>query len=400
MSSLKITNVRTFITQPGTQRLIVVRVETSEPGLYGLGCATFTQRHLAVKQTLDSHIGPYVIGKDPADIQDLWLGMMHNGYWRNGPVLNNAVSGIDMALWDIKGKLAGMPCYQLWGGKTRPAAAVYTHANGRTLEGLEENVRERLAEGYRYIRCQLNGYSTGKDPLHRPDDAPAGQYFDPRKKLREIPEMFRYLRKQLGDEVELCYDVHERLAPSDAVQLAGDLQPYRLFFLEDPLAPEDSDWLRRIRATSTTPIAMGELFNNPREITPLIADRLIDFIRVHISQIGGTTPALKLARLCEAFGVRTAWHGPPDLSMIGMAAQLHLDLAGPNFGIQEWTRRSQAERDVFPNAPEVRDGYAYLNDAPGLGVDFDESAAAKHPCTDANPTWTETRGPDGGRLRP
>ena len=401
MADLKITGVETFVTQPQGQRLIVVRVRTSEPGLYGLGCATFTQRWAAVKAALDRHVGPFVIGKDPRNIEDLWQAGMVNAYWRNGPVLNNAVSGIDMALWDIKGKLAGMPCHDLWGGKCRPAAAVYGHAGGQSPPAVLDDVRRFMAQGYRHIRCQVGGYQGGEGEASlRPDGALPGAYFDAREKLRRVPELFEYLRTELGGEVELLHDVHERLAPIDAVWLAKALEPYRLFFLEDVLAPEDNDWLRQIRSVCATPIAMGELYVNPQEFVPLVAGRLIDFIRVHVSAIGGITPALKLAHLCDAFGVRTAWHGPGDVSPVGMAANVHLDVALRNFGIQEWALRSAAELEMFPGTPEVRGGYAYPNDRPGLGIEFDERLAAKYPPDDVNPEWTVSRLPDGTLWRP
>jgi len=400
MAHLKIQAVQCHLTQPDAQRLIVVKVLTNEPGLYGLGCATFTQRHMAVKAAVEHHIGPFVLGKDPRNIEDLWQSAMVNGYWRNGPVLNNAISGVDMALWDIQGKLAGMPCYQLWGGKSRPAAAVYVHAGGRTPAEVLESVRRWTEQGFRHVRCQLGGY-VGQGAQHvRPDGAPDGAYFDAREKLHSIPALFEALRNELGDSVELLHDVHERLAPIDAVYLAKALEPYRLFFLEDLLAPEDIDWFRQIRAVCATPIAMGELFNHPREITPLVSERLIAFIRVHLSQIGGLTPALKLAHLCEAFGVRTAWHGPADVSPVGMAAAVHLDVAMHNFGIQEWAFRKDRELEIFPGMPEVRNGYAYPNDRPGLGIDFNETLAAKCPCDNDNPTWTVSRLPDGTLWRP
>jgi len=321
---------------------------------------------------------------------------MCKGYWRNGPVLNNAVSGVDMALWDIKGKLAGMPCYELWGGRCRPAAAVYVHAGGNTPEEAADSARQLMERGFGYLRCQLGGYR-GPRPaaMARPEGAFPGEYFDPREKLRRIPGFLDYLRRELGDAVELLYDVHERLQPIDAVWLAKAVEPYRLFFLEDIVAPEETDWLAQIRTVCATPIAMGELFNNPREITPLIARQLIDFIRVHVSQIGGATPALKLAHLCEAFGVRTAWHGPGDVAPVGMACNVHLDVACHNFGIQEWATRGQAEQDMFPGLPQIRKGYAYPNDSPGWGIGFDEGLAARFPCDDREPNWTTARLPDG-----
>jgi len=401
MGDTRITAVESFVTQPNRQRLIVVRVRTNQDGLYGLGCATFTQRHLAVKAAIDGHVGPLVVGRDPNDIEDIFQVGMVNGYWRNGPVLNNAVSGVDMALWDIKGKLAGMPCYQLWGGRCRPAADVYVHANGREPAEVAERAHAFIERGFRYVRCQLGGYSgPGDADVRPPEGAHQGAYFDAREKLRRIPSLFEFLRSELGEQVELLYDVHERLAPIDAVWLAKALEPCRLFFLEDVLAPEELDWLENIRAVCATPIAMGELFNNPREMVPIIARRLFDFIRVHISQVGGITPALKLAHLCEAFGVRTAWHGPGDVSPVGMAANVHLDVALHNFGVQEWAFRTDAEREIFPGTPEVRNGAAWPNERPGLGIEFDEAAAAKFPPDNDNPTWTVSRLPDGTLWRP
>jgi mannonate dehydratase len=401
MPDLKITQVQTYLTQPAGSRLIIVKVLTSQPGLYGLGCATFTQRHLAVEAALDHHIGPFVVGKDPRDIEDLWQGAMVNGYWRNGPVLNNAIGGVDMALWDILGKLANLPCYQLWGGRCRPAAAVYVHADGREPAQVADIARKYMGLGFRHVRCQLGGYSGLETGGALSDNPPTtGAYFDPKEKLRRIPALFEHLRKELGDKVELLHDVHERLAPIDAVWLAKALEQYRLFFLEDVLAPEDLDWLANIRGVCATPIAMGELFVHPREITPLVAGRLIDFIRVHVSAIGGASPALKLAHLCAAFGVRTAWHGPGDVSPVGMAANVHLDVACHNFGIQEWVLRKPVELEMFPGTPELRDGYAWPNERPGWGIEFDENLAAKFPCGDANPTWTVARLPDGTLWRP
>jgi len=400
MAGPRIAKVETFLTQPAGSRLIIVRVTTDQPGLHGLGCATFTQRHLAVKAALEHHIGPFVTGKDAADIEDLWQTAMVNGYWRNGPVLNNAISGVDMALWDIKGKLAQMPCYQLWGGKCRGGVSVYAHADGREPKEVLDNARSLMQDGYRYIRCQLGGYPGLAAKDLRPEGAAPGEYFRPREKLYQIPQLFEYLRRELPPEIELLHDVHERLAPIDAVYLAKALEPYRLFFLEDILAPEDLEWFANIRQVCATPLAMGELFNHPREMTPLVAGRLIDFIRVHVSQIGGITPALKLARLCEAFGVRIAWHGPGDVSPVGMAANVHLDMSCINFGIQEWAPRTDLEYRMFPGLPEVKQGYVCPNEKPGLGIEFDEQLAANFPCTNENPEWTVSRLPDGTLWRP
>jgi mannonate dehydratase len=403
MSDLKITEVRPFLMQfrgPAT-RLIVVKVLTSEPGLYGLGCATFTQRHRAVEAALQHHIGPAVVGRDPRQIEDIWQGLMVSGYWRNGPVLNNAISGIDMALWDIKGKLAGMPCHDLWGGKCRPGALAYAHADGPTPRDVADRARTFMDQGFQVIRCQLGGYQglRGREAAMAKAGFP-GAYFDPGEKLRSVPALFEYLRSELGEEVGLLYDVHERLAPIDAIQLAKRLEPCHLFFLEDILAPEDEEWLAMLRAQCATPIAMGELFNHPHEMTPFIARRLFDYVRVHISQIGGITPALKLAHLCEAFGIRTAWHCPGDVSPVGAAANVHLDLAMHNFGVQEWGGRSDEERAAFPGMPEVHGGMLTASGQPGLGVEFDEKLAARFPADDVELDWTQARLPDGTIVRP
>jgi mannonate dehydratase len=395
-----ITDVQTILTQPSGSRLIVVKIMTSEPGLYGVGCATFTQRFHAVHTAIQEHLRPFLIGRDVDRIEDLWQTAMVNSYWRNGPVLNNAISGMDMALWDIKGKRAGMPVYQLLGGKCREAAAVYSHADGGTNEEIEDSVRALMAQGYRYLRLQASGYGGRTSQIPKPEGAIEGAYFDPRGYVRRTLNAFEHIRNTVGEDIEIMHDIHERLRPIEAVGFAKDMEQFKLFFLEDPLAPEDNAWFRHIRQTCTTPIAMGELYNNPGEWLPLIQDRMIDFLRMHISQMGGITPARNVAAMAQMYGIRTAWHGPGDVSPIGHAANLHLDLWAPNFGIQEWCRFNELVYDMFPGTPEVRNGYMYPNDQPGLGIDIDEALAAKYPCENEVIGWTQARMPDGGPARP
>ncbi|NBI27655.1 enolase C-terminal domain-like protein [Chengkuizengella marina] len=397
---ITIRDVKAILTAPEGINLVVVKIETSEPGLYGLGCATFTQRYLTVQNAIEEYLKPFLIGKDVQRIEDIWNTSMVSGYWRNGPVLNNAISGVDMALWDIKGKLANMPLYQLLGGKCREAAPVYIHADGRTKEEVKENVCSYMEEGYRYIRCQMGLYGGKEQKIIKPDHALDGAYYDPKVYMRDVINLFDYLRSKLGPEIELLHDVHERLAPIDAVRFAKLLEPYNLFFLEDALPPEQIEWFKTIRQHSAIPIAMGELFNNPNEYIPLIKDRLIDFIRIHVSQIGGITPAKKLISLCESFGVRTAWHGPGDLSPVGHAASVHLDISSINFGIQEMNKFNDAIQEVFPGTPEVKNGYVYPNEKPGIGVEINEELAKKYPCTNELPSWTLARLPDGTSARP
>ena len=395
-----IKNVQTILTQPAGSRLVIVKVITSEPGLHGLGCATFTQRFHAVHTAIEKHLKPFVLGRRVSRIEEIFRMAAVHSYWRNGPVLNNAISGIDIALWDIKGKQAGMPVYQLLGGKCREAAAVYVHADGKNPQEVEENVRQFMEQGYRYIRVQMGGYGGQADNLVRPDGAPDGAYFDPRAYCRNMLDMIEHIRAALGKEVELLHDVHERLQPIHAVQFAKDVEQFKLFFLEDALAPEDIKWFETIRQQCSTPLAMGELFNNPREWQPLISGRLIDFVRMHISQMGGLTPARDVALFANMYGIRTAWHGPGDTSPVGHAANLHLDVWAPNFGVQEWCRFPELAYEMFPGLPEVRNGYMYPNDNPGLGIDIDEKLAAKYPCQDTVEAWTQTRLPDGSPTRP
>ena len=397
---ITIQDIKVITTQPTSQRLVIVKVITSEPGLYGLGCATFTQRYAAVVAALEKHLIPFAIGRDVSRIEEFYRMAAVHSYWRNGPVLNNAISGIDQALWDIKGKLANMPVYELLGGKCREAAACYAHADGRDPQEIEQSVRKYMAEGYHHIRVQAGGYGGSGAQERKPEGSPPGAYYDPKHYMRAALDAIDHVRSAVGMEVEILHDIHERLAPIDAVQFAKDVEQYKLFFLEDALAPEDNVWFERIRQQCATPLAMGELYNNPVEWQYPVENRLIDFIRMHVSQMGGITPARAVALFANMYGVRTAWHGPGDTSPVGHAANLHLDLWAPNFGIQEWCRFSEVFYEIFPGLPEVRGGYMYPNDKPGLGIDINEELAAKYPCQDFVEEWTQTRWPDGSPARP
>jgi mannonate dehydratase len=408
LAGLKITDVKTVLTAPAGIRLVVVKVLTSEPGLYGLGCATFTQRARVVQTAVDKYLRPFLLGKDPSRIEDIWQSAFVSSYWRNGPVLGNALSGVDMALWDILGKRAGLPLYQLFGGKCRKAVDTYAHASGTTFKEVEDRVRAFMERGWRHVRAQvavpgLSAYGAAGRPGDAKGPNDRTQLWEPRAYVRTVPRLFEHLRKQVGDEVELLHDMHERVPPVLAIRLARELEPYHLFFLEDPLSPEDVGYFAQLRQQTTTPIAMGELFNNPSEWVPLVTGRLIDFLRIHLSQVGGLTPARKAAALCEFFAIRSAWHGPGDVSPVGHAANVHLDLACPNFGIQEARQFTQAEQDVFPGCPELKEGYYRANDRPGLGIDLDEKVAAKFPIDDDPPfdfRWGSLRRGDGTVVKP
>ncbi|MEK8026003.1 enolase C-terminal domain-like protein [Pseudaquabacterium rugosum] len=414
--SVLITDIRTIATAPQGINLLVVRIETNQPGLTGLGCATFAYRHLAVQCVVEQYLKPLLVGRSAEAIEELWQLMHQNAYWRNGPIENNAISGVDMALWDIKGKQAGLPLYQLFGGQVRTGVPVYRHAEGRDLAELTDSIARLREQGVGHIRCQSGGYgggAFGPAPAGAPEQSRDGIYLDPRRYIRETVRLFDVLRERVGFDVELCHDVHERLHPTDAIRLAKLLEPHELFFLEDAIPLEQGDWLRRLREQTRTPLAQGELFNHPLEWRTLLTERLIDFIRVHPSQLGGITPTRKLQLVAETHGVRTAWHGPGDLSPVGHAANIHLDLVARNFGIQEWSGieppngviqeisgSGSALLEVFPGLPECRAGHVYPSDRPGLGVELNEAAAARHPCTAGITTWTQTRLPDGSLHTP
>jgi len=402
MASPKIRDVSVIECAPQGVRLTVVKITTDQPGLYGYGCATFTQRADLVKPAVEKYIKPFLIGKPADRIEDTWQMLYNSSYWRNGPTLNNAISGVDQALWDIKGRMAGLPVYQLLGGKAREAVDTYGHASGNEIAETIDSAKKYIAQGFRHVRVQVGvpgmaGYGARAGGARIPSlhNAPV---FEREGAIRRALKLFEASRKELGDEIELLHDAHERYTPTQAVQFCKDVEKFRLFFLEDPLSPEDIMWFSNIRAQTSTPLAMGELFNSPHEWTPLIKDRLIDYMRMHISQMGGLTPARKVAAFGEIFNVRTAWHGPGDVSPIGHMAMVHLDLNITNFGIQEYSEFNDAARDIFHGVPEMKGGYLYANDRPGWGIEIDEAAAAKHPFNRTDPMnggWGEVRLPDG-----
>jgi len=413
---IRIKDIQTILTAPNRIRLVVVKVVTDQPGLHGWGCATFTQRALVVQTAIEQYLKPFLIGRRVDEIEDIHQSSYVSSYWRNGPVLFNAMSGVDIALWDILGKRAGLPLYQLLGGKVRHGADCYYHASGRDFKEVEDNARKGMSLGFRHVRVQggVPGLSTygarsADQPAAGTEAEPVGPtnpraIWESAGYVRMLPKLFAHLRSTLGDEVQLLHDVHERVQLNEAINLCKALEPYNLFFLEDPFPPEDNAWFRQLRQQSSIPIAMGELFNTVQEYLPLISERLIDFIRIHISQIGGLTPARKVAALSEFFGVRTAWHGPGDASPVAHAAQLALELSTYNFGIHEGGNFPAETREVFRGSPEQKNGYMVATDAPGHGVEVDEKLAAKFPFPPGPPnfdySWGTTRRRDGTVIRP
>ncbi|MCG5220807.1 enolase C-terminal domain-like protein [Streptosporangium soli] len=404
--ALRITRVRAVVTAPEGVPLVVVRIDTSEPGLHGLGCATFTQRFHAVAAAVDRHVGPLLVGRHPADIEDITRMVHFSSYWRGGPVMNNALSGVDQALWDIAGKRAGMPVYELLGGRVRAAADSYLHAGGATMEETIEQAAAILDAGYRHVRLQVGAPGLGH--YGAPGGAgghPGSPYpdgWDVWRYLRDTPKLFAYARRELGEEPGLMHDVHSRLTPKQAVALARELEPYRLFFLEDPIAPEFYDRLPEVRAAAPMPIAAGEQLSSVTDAARLVREGGVDLLRLHVSSVGGLTPARKLVALCELSGVGTAWHAPADVSPVGAAANVALDVTTPAFQIQEGHVYGEAVHEVFPGTIAPRNGYLYPNDEPGWGIELNEAEAVRHPpVTHLHERWAaRVRRPDGGIEAP
>lgn len=378
-----ITDARVIITSPG-RNFVTLKI-TCDDGTTGVGDATLNGRELAVAAYLSEHVVPCLIGRDAHRIEDIWQYLYKGAYWRRGPVTMTAIAGVDMALWDIKGKLAGLPVYQLLGGAAREACMVYAHANGTTIA---DTINVALAErdkGYKAIRLQCgvpglaSTYGVAKPgQRYEPADAalPSESVWSTEKYLRVVPELFAAAREALGPDVHLLHDVHHRLTPIEAGRLGKDLEPYRPFWIEDPTPAEDQDAFRLIREHTTTPIAVGEVFNSIWDCKALIENRWIDYIRATVVHAGGITHLRRIAALADLYQVRTGCHGATDLSPVAMAAALHFGLSVSNFGVQEHMPHTDETDAVFPHGYRFEDGMMHPGDAPGLGVDIDEALAA------------------------
>ena len=384
---VKITNIKVIISEPPGGRLCNVKVYTSEPGLVGIGDGNHAERVTVVGATLEQFVKPLVVGRSVTEIEKLWQELWVAPYWRHDVDANNAMSALDSALWDIMGKRAGMPVYELLGGKVRPGCRMYMDASGSSLQEIEDQVRAGMERGYQHVRLRRRrpaGERVRPDPFAGPNQAGGvaaceGGTDNDAAFIQDYVEQFEHLRKTIGWNIELCVEVHERPHPTGSLMIAKALEPYRPFFIEDPFAPEDVRYYEIMRQQSAVGIAMGELFVNRQEWLPLVKNRWIDYMRGHISAMGGLNIARKIAALCEFYNVRTAWHGPSNVSPVGHCVNLHLDLALYNFGIAEGRPFNDTLREMFPGLPEIRDAVRYANDQPGLGVDLDETVAAKFP---------------------
>ncbi|WP_373378676.1 D-mannonate dehydratase ManD [Cupriavidus nantongensis] len=383
---MKIEQIKTIVTCPG-RNFVTVKVVT-DAGVYGLGDATLNGRELAVRAYLDEHVIPCLIGRDPRSIEDIWQYLYRGAYWRRGPVTMTAIAAIDMALWDILGKLAGMPVYQLLGGRSRDGLMVYGHANGRDHAEAIDAVHSHIEQGYKAIRVQSGVpglsrvYGVGTQPGHyepAQKGLPPEEPWDTALYLRHTPELFRKVREAVGFGPHLLHDGHHRLTPIEAASLGKALEPFGLFWLEDPTPAENQEAFRLIRQHTTTPLAAGEIFNSLWDCKDLIGDQLIDYIRTTIVHAGGITHVRRIADFAAIHQVRTGFHGATDLSPVCMAAAVNFGLWAPNFGIQELMPHGALIDEVFPHNYRLEDGYLVMDDVPGLGVDIDEGLAARYP---------------------
>jgi mannonate dehydratase len=383
---MKINAARVIVCCPG-RNFVTLKIETDE-GLSGVGDATLNGRELSVASYLQDHVVPCLIGRDPQQLEDIWQYLYKGAYWRRGPVTMSAIAAVDTALWDIKAKIAGLPLYQLLGGRSRTAVMAYGHATGRDIaETLDEVLRHKEA-GYRAIRAQsgvpglekVYGVSS-QGRLYEPADAalPSEHDWDSSKYLRHTPKLFQAVREAVGDDTHLLHDVHHRLTPLEAGQLGRALEPYRLFWIEDPTPAENQEAFRLIRQYTTTPMAVGEVFNSIWDCKQLIEEQLIDYIRTTVTHAGGITHLRRIADLAALYQVRTGSHGATDLSPICMGAALHFDTWVPNFGVQEYMPHSELMLSVFPHDWRFDKGMLYCGESPGHGVDIDEKLAAQYP---------------------
>ncbi|MCF6467055.1 D-galactonate dehydratase family protein [Nonomuraea sp. MG754425] len=381
-----ITDAKVIVTSPG-RNFVTLKITTSD-GVTGVGDATLNGRELAVASYLRDHLCPLLIGRDPARIEDTWQYLYRGAYWRRGPVTMTAIAAVDTALWDIKGKVAGLPVYQLLGGRSRDGVTVYGHANGETVPEVLDEVAKYVDLGYRAVRvqCGVPGlaatYGVGKDKMfYEPADAsrPSEATWSTERYLRVVPELFAAVRDRFGHDLHVLHDIHHRLTPIEAGRLGSRLEEYAPFWLEDPVPAELQDGFRLIRQHTTAPIAVGEVFNSIWDCEQLIREQLIDYIRATVVHAGGITHLRRIFDLAALHHVRTGSHGATDLSPVCMSAALHLDIAVPNFGIQEYMRHTEATDEVFPHGYHFADGYLHPSEEPGLGVDIDEKLAARYP---------------------
>jgi mannonate dehydratase len=383
---MKIADARIVICSPG-RNFVTLIIET-EDGLTGIGDATLNGRELAVAGYLEHHVIPCLVGRDARRIEDIWQYLYHAAYWRRGPVTMTAIAAVDVALWDIKAKAANMPLYQMLGGRSREGVLVYGHASGNNLDDALESVGRFKEEGYQAIRVQsgvpglnnIYGVGHGKG-IYEPAQKglPPEERWSTSDYMHFIPKAFKKVRDNFGDGLHLLHDCHHRLTPNEAARVGQDLEPYRLFWLEDPTPAENQTGFAVIRAKTTTPLAVGEIFNSVWDAKTLIEKHLIDYIRSTIVHTGGITHMKLMASLAGLYQVRTGFHGATDLSPVTFGTAIHFDTWVPNFGIQEYMPHSPETNEVFSHDHHFESGNIIVSEKPGHGVSMDESKAGKYP---------------------
>ena len=393
---MKIERVEVLLTSPG-RNFVTLKLTTSD-GVTGLGDATLNGRELSVASYLRDHVAPLLLGREANDVEDTWQYLYRGPYWRRGPVTMAAISAVDMALWDIKGKVAGLPVYQLLGGRSRRGALAYGHASGTTAETLFIAIHNLLDDGFKAARIQTGVpglakvYGVGHDQGagQKYDYEPAGRTIVPIEEdwdtaayLRHIPGVFEAVRAEFGPALPLLHDAHHRLTPNQGAQLGRALEPYDLFWLEDCTPAENQEGLRRVRSQTTTPLAIGEVFNSIFDYQTLITEQLIDYVRSSATHAGGITGLRKILDFAAIYQIKSGIHGPTDVSPVGMAAALHLDIAIHNFGIQELMVHNERTLEVFQTSYTFVEGLLNPGESPGLGVELDEPAAAAFEYTPA-----------------
>lgn len=381
----KIERVEVFVASPG-RTFVTLRI-TTDDGVTGLGDATLNGRELAVASYLRDHLVPLLIGKDPARIEDMWQYLYRGAYWRRGPVTMTAIAAVDTALWDIKGKTAGLPVYQLLGGHSRDGVLVYSHASGTDVPSLLDDVQRYLELGYKAVRAQAavpdvgGTYGVRKGKVYEPaaTELPDEQPWDTEAYLGFAPTYLEAVRERFGFGFHLLHDVHHRLTPIEAARFGKSVEACRLFWMEDPTPAENQEAFRLIRQHTTTPIAVGEVMNSIWDVQHLITEQLIDYVRTTVVHAGGITHLRRIFDLAALYQVRTGSHGATDLSPVSMAAAVHLDISVPNFGIQEHMGHPDEAAEVFRTGVTFADGMLHPSEEPGLGVEYDEKAAERFP---------------------
>ncbi|MDQ7909281.1 D-galactonate dehydratase family protein [Phytohabitans sp. ZYX-F-186] len=383
---MRIVDARVIVSCPG-RNFVTLKLVTDE-GVTGVGDATLNGRELAVASYLSEHVVPLLIGRDAARIEDTWQYLYKGAYWRRGPVTMSAIAAVDTALWDIKGKVAGLPVYQLLGGRSREGVTVYGHASADTVDSVLERVADFVRRGYKAVRVQsgipglsdVYGVHTGPG-VYEPASAavPAETVWSTERYLDHVPGVFARVRQEFGPHLKLLHDVHHRLTPIEAARLGRSLEPYALTWMEDPVPAELQEGFRLIRRHTTTPIAVGEVFNSVWDCQQLVSEQLVDYVRATVVHAGGITHLRRIFDLAALYHVRSGSHGATDLSPVCLAAALHLDISIPNFGLQEYMPHADVTDEVFPHTYRFEGGYLHPSEEPGLGVDIDEELAARYP---------------------